>query len=68
MIWIELTADQVKLLAEEEALARKAFKDGKKGSILGQVYPTENILRAQFVPEEVAIEIINILKAYKIYR
>ena len=68
MIWIELTEEQEKLLAEEEALVRKAVKDGKPGSILGQVFPDENIMRAQFVPEELAIEIINILKAYGVYR
>jgi len=68
MIWIELTDDQVKLLAEEGALVKKALKDGKPGSILGQVYPNENVMRAQFLPEEVGIEIINILKAYGVYR
>jgi len=64
MIWITLTEDQVKLLAEEEALVKRALKDGKPGSILGQVYPNENVMRAQFLPEDVASEIRNILRVY----
>ena len=68
MIWIELTEDQVKMLAEEEVEVKKALKDGKPGSILGQIYPNEREMRAQFIPEEVGIEIINILKAYGVYR
>jgi len=56
------------MLAEVEALVNQAFKAEKPGSILGQIYPDKNVMRAQFVPEEVAIEIINILKTYKIYR
>ena len=68
MVWIELTDKQVKMLAEEEALVKQAFKAGKPGGILGQVYPNENVMRAQFLPEEVAIEIVNILKRYSIYR
>jgi len=67
MIWIALTDDQVIDLAEEEALVIKSFMDEKPGCILGQVYPNEKFMRAQFVPEEVAIEIINILKRYGIY-
>jgi len=68
MMWIKLTDEQFKLLAEEGALVRRAKKIGTPGSLLAQVYPDENIMRVQFVPEEVAIEIINILKAYGIYR
>lgn len=68
MIWIGLTEGQVKKLAEEEALAKQAQKDGKPGSILGQIYPNEKIMRVQFLPKEVAEEIINILKAYSVYR
>ena len=68
MIWITLTEDQVKMLAEEEVEVKKALRCGKPGSILGQVYPNEREMRAQFIPEEVAIEIINILKAYGVYR
>jgi|GEM_PF-6039960 len=68
MIWIGLTEEQVKKLAEEEALAKQAHKDEQPGSILAQIYPNEKIMRAQFLPEEVVIEIINILKAYSIYR
>jgi len=68
MVWIELTDKQVKMLAEVEALVNQAFKAEKPGSILGQIYPNENIMRAQFLPEEVAVEIINILKASGVYR
>ena len=68
MIWIGLTDGQVKKLDEEEALAKQAHKAGKPGSILGQVYPNEKIMRVQFLPEEVAEEIVNILKAYSVYR
>jgi len=68
MVWIKLTEEQVLLLAEEKKLVNHALKWGHPGAILGQIYPDENIMRVQFVPEEVAIEIINILKVYGIYR
>ena len=68
MIWIAITEEQARVLAEEEALMRKAYKDGKQGSILGQIFTDTHIMQVQFVPEVVAIEIINMLKAYSIYR
>lgn len=64
MIEMELTDEQIEALAPEIKRTREAYRVGREGALLLQVWPQFGFAEGKFFPSEALDELAKIIRKY----
>jgi hypothetical protein len=62
MIRIVLNKSQILAMKAEVKKTEKAHRDFEPGALLFQVWPKEGVMDGKFIPHEMAVEVIKVLR------